>query len=109
MTITSVQTLLPGRYSVNVTEKRAEKPPPQIYSVQDYPFKGYQPPQPDGYEQSKAHPDTSAIVIDNGSFLYMIATVRGSILTCASPMQALTLSRPVGPLTRIRDSSCLPS
>ncbi|CEJ61613.1 Putative Chromatin remodeling complex subunit Arp5 [Penicillium brasilianum] len=69
MTITSIQTLLPGRYSVNVTEKRTEKPPPQTYTVQDYPFKGYQPPQPDGYERSKAHPDTSAIVIDNGSHL----------------------------------------
>lgn len=84
MTITSIQTLLPGRYSVNVTEKRTEKPPPQTYTVQDYPFKGYQPPQPDGYERSKAHPDTSAIVIDNGSFLDMVATILGSILTCAS-------------------------
>ena len=66
MTITSVQTLLPGRYSLNSTEKRAAKPAPQIYHAQDFPFKGYQPPQPDGYEQSRAHPDTSAIVIDNG-------------------------------------------
>lgn len=68
MTITSVQTVLPGRDSVNVAERRAEKPPPQTYTVTDYPFKGYQPPQTDGYERSKAHPDTSAIVIDNGSF-----------------------------------------
>jgi actin-related protein 5 len=75
MTITSVQTLLPGRYSVNVTEKRTEKPPPQTHSVRDYPFKGYQPPQPDGYEQSKAHPDTSAIVIDNGVFPRMRTAV----------------------------------
>ncbi|KAJ5152623.1 Actin-like protein arp5 [Penicillium canariense] len=69
MTITSVQTLVPGRYSVNVMERRAEKPPPTTHTVQDYPFKGYQPPRPDGYEQSKAHSDTSAIVIDNGSHL----------------------------------------
>lgn len=75
MTITSVQTLLPGRYSVNVAERRAEKPPPPTYTVTDYPFKGYQPPQPDGYQRSKAHPDTSAIVIDNGSFTSMIAVV----------------------------------
>ena len=71
MTITSVQTVLSGRYAINALEKRAEKPPPQIYGVQDFPFKGYQPPQVDGYEQSKAHPDTSAIVIDNGEFLYL--------------------------------------
>ncbi|KAJ5296326.1 Glutathione-dependent formaldehyde-activating enzyme/centromere protein V [Penicillium atrosanguineum] len=67
MTISSVQTLLPGRYAINANEKRAEKPPPKTYSVQEFPFKGYQPPQPDGFEQSRAHPDTSAIVIDNGS------------------------------------------
>ena len=66
MTITSVQTLLPARIASNATEKRTEKPPPKLYSVQDFPFKGYHPPQPEGYQQSKAHPDTSAIVIDNG-------------------------------------------
>ncbi|KAJ6112413.1 hypothetical protein N7512_007737 [Penicillium capsulatum] len=69
MTITSVQTVQSGRYSINATEKRAEKPPPQLYHAQDFPFKGYQPPQPDGFQQSRAHPDTSAIVIDNGSHL----------------------------------------
>lgn len=68
MTITSVHTLLPSRFSAAVTEKRAEKPPPKTYTVQDFPFKGYNPPQADGYERSKAHPDTSAIVIDNGTF-----------------------------------------
>ncbi|KAJ5101287.1 hypothetical protein NUU61_003509 [Penicillium alfredii] len=69
MTITAVQTLLPGRFAVNSTERRVEKPPPQVYSVPDFPFKGYQPPQPEGYAQSQAHPDTSAIVIDNGAHL----------------------------------------
>ncbi|KAJ5618811.1 hypothetical protein N7510_002795 [Penicillium lagena] len=67
MTITSVQTLLPGRFDINATEKRTPKPPPQVYGVVDFPFKGYNPPQPEGYEQSRSHPDTSAIVIDNGS------------------------------------------
>ncbi|KAJ5833930.1 chromatin remodeling complex subunit (Arp5) [Penicillium riverlandense] len=66
MTISSVQTL-PGRFESNAIEKRAAKPPPQIYGVADFPFKGYTPPQPEGYEQSRSHPDTSAIVIDNGS------------------------------------------
>ncbi|KAI2714002.1 hypothetical protein CBS147332_2753 [Penicillium roqueforti] len=69
MTITSVHTLLPARIASNASEKRTEKPPPKLYTVQDFPFKGYHPPQPEGYQQSKAHPDTSAIVIDNGSHL----------------------------------------
>ncbi|KAJ5219574.1 Actin-like protein arp5 [Penicillium chermesinum] len=69
MTITSVQTLQPGHLAANSSERRVEKPVPEPYLVQDFPFKGYQPPQPDGFEQSKAHADTSAIVIDNGSHL----------------------------------------
>ncbi|KAG0159661.1 hypothetical protein PDIDSM_7184 [Penicillium digitatum] len=69
MTITSVHTLLPARIASNVTETRIEKPPPQLHGVQDFPFKGYHPPQPEGYQQSQAHPDTNAIVIDNGSHL----------------------------------------
>jgi hypothetical protein len=48
--------------------RNLDKPPPKVVPVQDPPFKGYQPPQPDGYEQSKASPDSSAIVIDNGWF-----------------------------------------
>ncbi|OGE56429.1 hypothetical protein PENARI_c003G04906 [Penicillium arizonense] len=68
MTITAINNLLPARVTVNPTEKRSEKPPPQLHSVQEWPFKGYQPPQPEGYQQSRAHPD-SAIVIDNGSHL----------------------------------------
>lgn len=73
MTITSVQTLLPTRFAVNSNEKRVAKSPPELHTVQDFPFKGYQPPQPDGWEQSKATPG-SAIVIDNGlsiHFKYM--------------------------------------
>lgn len=66
MTITSVQSLLPGRIASNSAEKQTEKPPPQLHGITDFPFKGYHPPQPEGYQQSQAHPDTSAIVIDNG-------------------------------------------
>ncbi|CAI7659940.1 unnamed protein product [Penicillium pancosmium] len=64
MTITSVQTVLPSRLAVNSSERREEKPPPQTYSVPDFPFKGYQAPQLDGFAQSQANPN-SAIVIDN--------------------------------------------
>lgn len=66
MTVTSVETILPTRFSINVTENKSDKPPPKLYNIQDNRFKGYQPPQPDGYERSKSSPDTSAIVIDNG-------------------------------------------
>ncbi|KAJ5979714.1 Actin-like protein arp5 [Penicillium waksmanii] len=68
MTITSVQTVLPSRFAVNSSERREEKPPPQTHSVPDFPFKGYQAPQLDGFAQSQANPN-SAIVIDNGSHL----------------------------------------
>ncbi|KAJ5767625.1 Actin-like protein arp5 [Penicillium manginii] len=68
MTITSVQTVLPSRFAANSSQKREEKPPPQIHSVPDFPFKGYQAPQPEGFAQSQANPN-SAIVIDNGSHL----------------------------------------
>ncbi|KAL4762460.1 actin-related protein ARP5 [Aspergillus foveolatus] len=69
MAITSIQSILPARFSINSSEQGAAKPPPKIFNVYERPFKGYQPPQPDGYEQSKSRPDTSAIVIDNGSHL----------------------------------------
>lgn len=72
MTITSVQTLHSGRVALNSSERRVEKPLPEPYHAQDFPFKGYKPPQPDGYEQSKAHPDTSAIVIDNGKICFSV-------------------------------------
>ena len=54
-------------------ERRLPTPPPdwqlgpRIYPAPDYPFKGWQPPQPEGYRQSAASPNESAIVIDNGA------------------------------------------
>ena len=56
-----------------VVERRLPTPPPdwelgpRIYPAPDYPFKGWQPPQPEGYRQSAANPGESAIVIDNGA------------------------------------------
>ncbi|EDN11056.1 conserved hypothetical protein [Histoplasma mississippiense (nom. inval.)] len=49
--------------------KNDPKPPPKLYPVQEPPFKGYMPPQPEGYEQSREATSSSAIVIDNGSYL----------------------------------------
>ncbi|KAK2808488.1 hypothetical protein FQN50_004696 [Emmonsiellopsis sp. PD_5] len=69
MTITSTRVLAPQRATADISERNAPKPPPKLYAVHDPPFKGYQPPQPDGYEQSRATASTSAIVIDNGSHL----------------------------------------
>ncbi|EED14274.1 chromatin remodeling complex subunit (Arp5), putative [Talaromyces stipitatus ATCC 10500] len=66
MTITTERIIVSTRASSS-SDKDSPKPPPKIYNVQEYPFKGYHPPQPDGYEQSKASPHSSAIVIDNGA------------------------------------------
>ncbi|OJJ50711.1 hypothetical protein ASPZODRAFT_148150 [Penicilliopsis zonata CBS 506.65] len=67
MTITSVQTILPGRFAIDASDKAGPKPPPELYTVQDHPFKGFHPPQPEGYEESKSRSGNNAIVIDNGS------------------------------------------
>uniref|UniRef100_A0A093XHF0 Actin-like protein arp5 n=1 Tax=Talaromyces marneffei PM1 TaxID=1077442 RepID=A0A093XHF0_TALMA len=66
MTITSERIITSSRASGS-SHRDSPKPPPKIYNVQEYPFKGYRPPQPDGYEQSRSSPSSSAIVIDNGS------------------------------------------
>lgn len=66
MTITNIARI--------ATERRLPTPPldgqppsqPQLYPAPDFPFKGWQPPQPDGYQQSAAAPLENAIVIDNG-------------------------------------------
>lgn len=73
MTITSIQTVLPSRFAPDTPNRKAAKPPPQVYNAKDHPFKGYLPPQPEGYEQSKVDPGSSAIVIDNGEAYYAIA------------------------------------
>ncbi|KAL2001026.1 hypothetical protein VTN02DRAFT_2339 [Thermoascus thermophilus] len=69
MTISSTQTILPTRSTTSSADKSAAKPPPTVYGLPEPPFKGYQPPQPDGYARSQANPTASAIVIDNGSHL----------------------------------------
>lgn len=107
MTITSVHTLLPARIASNATEKRTQKPPPQLHGVQDFPFKGYHPSQPEGYQQSQAHPDTSAIVIDNGKELHIVCD--STMLIHMVYAQAPTSSRPVGLLTKTPDLPYPPS
>ncbi|ETI21366.1 hypothetical protein G647_07712 [Cladophialophora carrionii CBS 160.54] len=67
MTITSTTRI--------TAERRLPTPPPEsqllsqprIYAAPDFPFKGWQPPKPDGYQQSAGTPSESAIVIDNGA------------------------------------------
>jgi actin-related protein 5 len=84
MAITSVQSILPARVTVNASEQGAVKPPPKISNAQDFPFKGYQPPQPEGYEQSKSRPNTSAIVIDNGKSSHTTTIDSRDVLTLDS-------------------------
>ena len=57
-----------------VVERSLPTPPPEasatqprIYPAADFPFKGWQPAQPEGYKQSAATPGQSAIIIDNGT------------------------------------------
>lgn len=56
-----------------VVERRLPTPPPdwelgpRIYPAPDYPFKGWQPPKPDGYRVSGTNSTEVAIVIDNGA------------------------------------------
>ncbi|KAJ9494656.1 Nuclear actin-protein involved in chromatin remodeling [Exophiala xenobiotica] len=67
MTITSVSRI--------TTERRLPTPPedgqpdsqPRVHPAPDFPFRGWQPPQPEGYRQSAANPSENAIVIDNGA------------------------------------------
>src|SRR5690242_4367683 len=66
MTITNVNRII---------SERARPPPPpngtypapRIHPVPEYPFKGWQPPQPEGYQQSAGTAAESAIVLDSGA------------------------------------------
>lgn len=63
MTINFVRTLITDRqFPADGTSESS----PKIYGSSDFPFKGWQPPQPEGYKQSAATTHESAIVIDNG-------------------------------------------
>ena len=64
MTITSSRYIGPATADSQVAQNGSVRPPPQIWQAVDPPFKGYQPPPSEGYEQSSG--DT-AIVIDNGN------------------------------------------
>lgn len=66
MTISSTQTLKTEQAPPGYFEQNPPKAPTKIYPAAEPPFKGYHPPQPDGYRQSAANPTTTAIVIDNG-------------------------------------------
>jgi actin-related protein 5 len=46
--------------------QNGESTTPRIYPAPDYPFRGWQPPHPEGYRDSAATPGDSAIVLDNG-------------------------------------------
>jgi actin-related protein 5 len=66
MAITSVTRVVKERvFPETSTDTPATTP--RLYSAPDFPFKGWQPPQPEGYRQSASNPSENAIVIDNGS------------------------------------------
>lgn len=66
MTINSVRTLVTNRQFPSPPVDDSIQSSPRIYGAPDYPFKGWQPPQPEGYRQSAAAAHESALVIDNG-------------------------------------------
>ena len=66
MTINSVHTILTDRRFPSPPPNSYPRSTPKIYNAPDFPFKGWQPPQPEGYQQSAATTFDSAIVIDYG-------------------------------------------
>ena len=66
MTITTVSLLTTERRLPSPPPDRPSQSQPRIHAAPDFPFKGWQPPKPDGYQQSADTRSESAIVIDNG-------------------------------------------
>ena len=66
MAITLVERIIKER-TLPPSPPEGQATAPRIYPAPDFPFKGWQPPQPDGYRQSASNPSENAIVIDNGS------------------------------------------
>ncbi|ERF74831.1 hypothetical protein EPUS_03215 [Endocarpon pusillum Z07020] len=67
MTIKSVRTLATTRQLPSPPADDLRPSSPRVCDAPDYPFKGWQPPQPEGYRQSAATSIETAFVIDNGS------------------------------------------
>lgn len=63
MTITYSRYIEPLNTSNASNGSKPLKPPPRIWHATDPPFKGYQAPPTEGYQQSH---EATAIVIDNG-------------------------------------------
>jgi actin-related protein 5 len=66
MTVTSIARLTSERRLPTPPPDGQEQLEPRLYPAPDYPFRGWQPAQPEGYQRSAAIPSESAIIIDNG-------------------------------------------
>lgn len=66
MAITSVTRIVTER-TLPTQLSEEPLPPPRVRPAPGFPFKGWQPPQPEGYRESAANPSENAIVIDNGA------------------------------------------
>lgn len=75
MTINTVHRIIQERKLPSPPPSGAGLPPSKVYPAPDFPFKGWQPPQLDGYRQSAGTPTDSAIVIDNGMLSYTSASL----------------------------------
>jgi actin-related protein 5 len=66
MTISAVNTIIEERRFPTPPPGTSPSSGPQIYLAPDYPFKGWQPPQPEGFRDSAGTAGESAIILDNG-------------------------------------------
>ena len=70
MTIISINTRSNDRRPPVPLPNDAKPVSLEPYPAPDFPFKGYKPPQPDGYKDSAANAADCAIVLDNGKRLH---------------------------------------
>ena len=85
MTIVNVQTVLHPRMPPTPPPENSQRPDLPVHPAPDFPFKGYLPSQPEGYQQSASNPSEHAIVIDNGqSTLLMNRSGALLMLLCRS-------------------------
>jgi hypothetical protein len=70
MTIQSVRTLVTNRRLPSPPTDDPSEPSPYVYGAPDFPFKGWQPPKPEGDRQSATTSHESAFVIDNGKSVH---------------------------------------
>jgi actin-related protein 5 len=78
MTISSIRTLVASRQLPSPPAEDSSQPLPHINAAPDFPFKGWQAPQPELHKQTTGTSNEVAFVIDNGN---SISFFRCTLLT----------------------------